>query len=416
MTNGGGLGVLAVDSLVDHRGRLAALSEATLARLDGALPATWSRANPVDIIGDAPPERYRAAMEAVLADEGVDAALVMNCPTAVASPAAAAEAVTAEVARARAEGLPQKPVAAMWMGADATVRDLFRKAGIPHFATETDAIHGLTQLFRLKEGMDRLTRPPASTPASLPAAAEPRREQASEVIRHCLAEGRQWLDPLEVKALLDAYGIAVSDVRLARSAAEAAVIAAGMLTGAKALAVKIHSIDITHKSDVDGVRLGLATPEAVAAEAAAILERAARLRPGARIAGVTLHPMIETLQARELIVGMAVDPTFGPVLLFGHGGTAVEVIADKALDLLPVDLDQARRLIAGTRVSRLLAGYRNVPPADREALALLLVRVSRLVEENSAIAGLDLNPVLCDADRAIALDARVQVAAVADRG
>jgi acetyltransferase len=410
VTNGGGLGVLAVDRLVDHGGRLASLSDPTIAALDGALPATWSRANPVDIIGDAPPERYRAAMEAVLADDGVDAVLVMNCPTAVASAEAAAGAAAEAVTRLRAEGLPPKPVAAMWMGADEAVRDIFRAAGIPHFATESDAVLGLTQLFRLKAGTDRLLLPP--TP--LPAAIEPRREEAASAIRQALSDGRDWLDPLEVKALLDAYGIAAADARLARDAQESAAIAAEMLRSAKALAVKIHSVDITHKSDVDGVRLGLATPEAVAAEAAAILERAARLRPAARIAGVTLHPMIETLQARELIVGMAVDPTFGPVLLFGHGGTAVEVIADKALALLPVDLDQARKLIGETRVARLLAGYRNVPPADREALALLLVRVSRLVEDNPEIVGLDLNPVLSDADRTIALDARVQVAAVAD--
>ncbi len=410
VTNGGGLGVLAVDRLVDRSGQLATLSESTLARLDEALPATCSRANPVDIIGDAPPARYRAAMEAMLADDGADAVLVMNCPTAVASPEAAAEAVTSAVVASRAAGLPQKPVAAMWMGADEKVRDLFRSAGIPHFATESDAILGLTQLFRLKAGMDRLTQPPAP----LPAAVRPQREQAEAAIRHGLSENREWLDPLEVKALLDAYGIAAADVRLARGTEEAAAIARSMLSDTKALAVKIHSVDITHKSDVDGVRLGLATPEAVAAETAAILERAARLRPGARIAGVTLHPMIETLQARELIVGMTVDPTFGPILLFGHGGTAVEVIADKALGLLPVDLDQARELIVETRVARLLAGYRNVPPADRETLALLLVRVSRLVEDNPEIIGLDLNPVLCDADRTIALDARVQVRAMAD--
>ncbi len=183
-----------------------------------------------------------------------------------------------------------------------------------------------------------------------------------------------------------------------------------MLTEAKALAIKIHSRDIVHKSDVDGVRLGIASPDAAAAAAADILARAAQLRPDARLAGVTLHPMIERPQARELIVGMATDPTFGPVIVFGHGGTAVEVIDDKALALLPLDIEQARELIARTRVARLLKGYRNVPAVDHDTIATLLVRVSRLVEDNPEIVGMDLNPVLADGRGAIVVDARVQIA------
>ncbi len=408
LTNGGGLGVLAVDRLMDFGGRLAELSETTLRTLDAALPPTWSKANPVDIIGDAAGDRYAAALGALLDDDQCDSVLVMNCPTAVTSSSDAAAAVIAATDAHRQTGRGRKPVFSMWMGADQPQRLAFEAHGIASFESEVGAVRGITHLMALHARKLALLIPPAA----LPAAIKPDREMASAAIREALADGRSWLDPVEAGDVLVAYGVPAPGVRLAATALDAARIAAVLLAEAPGLAVKIQSRDIIHKSDVDGVRLGLATPDAVAAAATDIMDRARRLRPEARIEGVTIQPMIQRVHARELIIGMTVDPTFGPVLLFGHGGTAVEVIGDKGLALLPLDFDQARTLIAETRVSRLLAGYRNVPPADRDAIAMLLVRVSRLVEDHPDIVGLDLNPVLADASGVIAVDARIQLQAI----
>jgi acetyltransferase len=410
LTNGGGLGVLAVDRLMDFGGRLATLSDATLAALDRALPPTWSKANPVDIIGDAPAERYKAALDALLEDDGCDAVLVMNCPTAVTSSAEAASAVIASARAHRTARGRRKPVFSVWMGGDQALRATFESDGIASFESEVDAVRGISHLMRLHGQQQALLAAPAPQPSAI----HPDRDKAAQAIRGALADGRTWLNPVEVADVLEAYGVAAPQAMLAATAPQAAAVARGMLTQAAGLAVKIQSRDIVHKSDVDGVRLGLATPEAAAAAATDIMERARRLRPNARIEGVTIQPMIQRTHARELIVGMTVDPTFGPVLLFGHGGTAVEVIDDKALALLPLDFDQARKLIAETRVSRLLAGYRNIPAADRDSVAMVLVRVSRLVEDNPEIVGLDLNPVLADATDAIAIDARIQVADIGD--
>jgi acetyltransferase len=405
LTNGGGLGVLAVDRHMDFEGQLASLSAATLVALDAALPATWSRSNPVDIIGDAPSARYVAALKALLDDDGNDAILVLNCPTAMASPEETAKAVIATVRDHRKAAARPKPVFAVWLGADQAQRNLFEVARIPSFESEAEAIQGinhLMELHRLSEDLVRVT-------ASLPEDITPDRATALRAIDACFADGRDWLDPIEVSKILTAYGVPGVPVRFARDAAEARTVAADMLGEAKALALKIQSRDIVHKSDIDGVRLGLASPDAAASATSEILERAKRLRPDARIGGVTLHPMVERPHARELFIGMTVDQTFGPVIVFGHGGTAVEIIDDKALALLPLDIAQARALIARTRVARLLKGYRNVPAVDHDLIAMLLVRISRLVEDNPEIVGIDLNPVLSDAAGAIVLDARIQV-------
>lgn len=409
LTNGGGLGVLAVDRILDLNGRLAELSVATMEALDKALPPTWSKANPVDIIGDAPAARYAAAMEALLAEPGCDAILAMNCPTALTSAAAAAEAVIDAVKAHRAKAGHAPPVFSVWLGADDSVRQRFHEAGIPSHDTEASAARGIMHLVEARRRRAALL----GVHAPLPEPILPERHVASAAIGAALAEGRGWLTPVENWETLRAYGVASVPVRLAANGREAAAIAGDILADGGGCAVKIHSRDISHKSDVDGVRLGLTTAESVRTAAEDILARARALRPQARIDGVTVQPMVIRPHAREVIIGMTVDPTFGPVIAFGHGGTAVEVIADRALQLLPVDLSQARALIAGTRVARLLAGYRNVPAADRDKLAMMLVRVSRLIEDNPEIIGLDLNPVLANETEALALDARIQVARLA---
>ncbi len=408
LTNGGGVGVLAVDRLVDLGGELASISPETMKKLDAALPPIWSRANPIDIAGDADEARYAVALELLLDDDANDAVLVMNVPTALASAADAAKSVIAVTERHRQKRAPAKPVFAMWIGESDTAAEAFEAASIPSYATESTAIFGFTYLVRYRESRDLLM----ATPPSLPQDFAPDVAAVRPVIEAVLREGRTWLDPVELTRLFSGYGIPITPAALARNADEAVAAAKPHLAGGTPVVLKIQSPDIVHKSEVGGVRLNLASENAVRQAATEILARARAAKPDARISGVTVFPMIVRPKARELIVGVADDPTFGPVIAFGQGGTAVEVISDKALALPPLDLALARSLIARTRVSRILKAYRNVPAADERAIELLLVKLAQLVADFPEIREIDLNPVLADETGVIAVDARVSVAPV----
>ena len=405
LTNGGGIGVLAVDRLIDLGGTLAALDEATVRRLDAVLPPTWSRSNPVDIVGDADASRYATALEALLSDHENDAVLVMNVPTALASSSEAADAVTRVLAQKPRPGAG-KPVLGVWLGREADALKSLEAAGVPTYTTEAGAVRGYTYLVRHREAQQALMETPPSLPEDFVVDAA----AAQAVVAGALAAGRQWLDPLEVTALLQAYGIPITPVTLAADPEAAVAAAAPLLAQGSPVALKILSPDIVHKSDVDGVRLNLVSEAAVRDAAAGILDRARQLRPQARIEGVTVHPMIVKAKARELIAGIADDATFGPVIVFGRGGTAVEVIDDKALALPPLDLRLAHDLISRTRVSRILKAYRDVPAADERAVALVLVKLAQLAADVPQVRELDINPLLADRDGVIAVDARVAIA------
>jgi len=409
LTNGGGVGVLAVDRLIDFGGRLAELSPETVKRLDAALPPTWSRANPVDVIGDADETRYAAALEGLLDDPANDAILVLNVPTTLGAPHAIAQRV-ADIAKAdRARRLPPKPVLAAWIGEDDTASATFSAASVPHYPTGVEAVRGFMHLVDYSKAQARLM----AAPPALPADFSPDVNAARLIVDGAVKAGRTWLDPVEATQVCEAYGIPIAATVAARDPDEAAKAAAPLLAEGKRVAVKIFSHDIVHKSDVDGVRLGLQREDEVRQAATEIIARARSLRPAARINGVTVHPMIERKGARELLVGVADDPTFGPIIAFGHGGTAVEIINDKSLALPPLDLNLARDLIARTRISRLLKAYRNVPAAQEDEVAIALVKLSHLVADLPEIREIDINPLLADEHGAIAVDARIAVALAA---
>jgi acetyltransferase len=408
LTNGGGIGVLAVDRLADLGGTLASISADAMARLDAVMPPIWSRGNPVDIGGDADAARYASALEVLLEDKDNDAVLVMNVPTALASASDAANAV-ADVSRTHAERwATPKPILAVWVGEDADAARSFNAVNMPHYATEANAVAGYMHLVRYRDALDALME----TPPSLPERSAPDLEAVRKIVRDAAAESRAWLDPIEVSRLLAAYAIPATPVELARTPDEAAALARPILADGKTVAVKILSPDIVHKSDVDGVRLNLNSEDAVRKAATEVLARASAMRPAARIVGVTVHPMILRPKARELIAGIADDATFGPVVVFGHGGTAVEVVDDKALALPPIDLKLARDLISRTRVSRLLKAYRNVPAVDEDAVALLLVNLAQMAADLPEIREVDFNPILVDENGPIVVDARIAVAPV----
>jgi acetyltransferase len=415
VTNGGGAGVLAVDDLISSGGRLALLPDGTITRLDKVLPATWSRSNPIDMIGDALPKRYEDTLDVVLADCEADAILVINCPTALASSTDAAQAVIDAIARAPSrERLP--PILTNWLGevAAAGGRRKFREAAIPTYESPTDAVRGFFYLWQYTQAQEALMRtPPRETERTHVA-----EEAARTIMRTAAAEGRTLLTEPEAKAVLSAYGIPTVATRVAGTPEDVERIAATLLDQTGSVAVKILSDDISHKSEIGGVRLGLRTPQDARHAAQRMQERAAELRPEARLKGFTVQPTLARPKAHELLVGVYEDRLFGPMILFGAGGTATEIIRDTAVALPPLDRELARDLMEQTRIFKLLKGYRDQPSTELSAIEETLVRLSQLVVDCPAVKELDINPLLADELEVIALDARIRIdpAAVETQG
>ncbi len=401
VTNGGGPGVMAADCATENGVPLAALSPQTIALLDTQLPSQWSRRNPLDIIGDAPPSRFRDATAAALADPGVDAVLAMYSPVAVTEPEAAARAV------AEAAMDSPKPVLAAWLGdiGPNPSQQYLEAHGIPNFYTPENAVEAFAYLEHYARNQAQLMEVPAAADAAEPRPADDL-SAAARIFARALAENRAILTEHEAKSLAAAFGLPVHRAVVAATR-EAAVDAASAM--GFPVVVKIHSRDITHKTDVGGVRLGLADAVAVAAAYDAIVESVRTRRPDAAIEGVVVEPMLRFAHQREVLVGVATDAVFGPVISFGAGGVAVEALADTAVALPPLNTALALDLISRTRMSRLLSGYREVPAADMGALAALLCGVSRMVCALPWIREMDFNPVLAHPGGAFIADARVVI-------
>ncbi|CAM3953801.1 bifunctional acetate--CoA ligase family protein/GNAT family N-acetyltransferase [Roseateles saccharophilus] len=405
MTNGGGAGVMVADAASALGVKLAQPSEALLRRLDAVLPPNWSHGNPIDIIGDAPARRYVDTLDALLDAPEAGALLFVHAPTAIVPSRDIAEACAPRIAAQRGR------VMSCWLGGAtiAPARRLFEEAGIADYETPEEAVRAfaLMQTYRRNQAVLRQT--PAAS-----AAAEPDLPRARRLIDAALGAGRPWLDEVDAKDLLDAYGIPVIATRRVPATPEAAAAAAREIDGPVAL--KIVSPDILHKSDAGGVRLDLHGDEAVRGAAVDMLERLRRERPQARIDGFSVQAMARRPHAQELIVGTHVDAIFGPVLLFGQGGTAVEVLGDRAVALPPLNRALARELIDRTRVARLLAGYRDRPPAQLDALCDALIAVARMLADLPELAELDINPLWADECGVLALDARVHLSAARPAG
>ena len=401
ITNGGGPGVMAADCAAENGIPLAALSPPTLASLDAALPAQWSHGNPVDLVGDASAERYRAATAAVLADPGVDAVLAMYTPIAVTAPEDAAAAVAAA-----AHG-SAKPVLGAWLGdiGASASRVLLDAHGVPNFYTPENAVEAFSFLCAYRRNQAQLLEVPAAL-AGAPGGARADLEAARAIRARALARGREALSEPETKALLAAFGIA--SARAIACVDRSAALEAARDIGYP-VALKILSPDIPHKSDAGGVRLDLENAERLGAAVDDMFARVRALRPAARPEGVVVEPMLRFAHGRELLVGVATDPVFGPVISFGAGGVAVEAVHDAALALPPLNALLARDLVSRTRISRLLTAYRDVPAADLDALAELLVAVSRMVCALPWIREMDLNPVIAHPAGAVVADARVAI-------
>lgn len=404
VTNGGGAGVLAVDRLVDCKGELPELSPETIARLDRALPSNWSRANPVDIIGDAPPGRYKEAVAAVAADANMDALLVLNCPTGLASASDAAKAVGALASSGTIAG---KPVLTCWLGGKSAIpaRHILQDSGLASFETPDDAAVAVSYLSDWSRAQKALMRVPTHGSEDV----HVNRERVFEIFQKVANEGRSILTEPEAKAALAAYEIPVPDMVEAPSVDDVEKLALKLLETSDKIVVKLLSRQISHKSDIGGVALNIDTAAAARAAAEKMVKRVAKERPDATIDGFTLQPMVVRKNAQELLLGMSRDPVFGPVILFGAGGTAVEVVADTATGLPPLDDVLAGDLIDRTRIGRLLAGYRDRPAANREAISRALNALSRMIVDFACIVSLDINPLIADSDGVVALDARIEI-------
>lgn len=404
VTNGGGAGVLAVDELLDRGCQIAELTPETLARLDAALPSNWSRSNPVDIIGDAKAERYVAAVRAVAEDPGVDLVLVMNCPTALAEPMDAAEGVSSVVENGLVNG---KPALATWLGQHAALsaRRRLNRAGIASLDTPSKAADAVEMLTQWRRSADLLLRNSGIEPI-----VDVDRGAVALILDGVARASRSMLTEPEAKAVLAAYGIAVPRTLKVASVAAVGEAAADLLASGGQVAVKMLSGTLTHKSDLGGVILGLDTAAAAQAAAQQITDRLTAHGHAGALEGFSVQQMVVRPLAEELLVGVTTDPVFGPVLMFGAGGVSVEVVRDTTMELLPVDDGLAEDMIARTRISGLLAGYRNRPEADRAAIVSALKAVSQLVTDFPQIAAIDINPLLADSDGVVALDARVELA------
>ena len=408
VTNAGGAGVLAVDRLMQIGGTLADLSPETRAALAGLLPADWRPGHPVDIDGDAAPERYAEVVACVAADPGVDVVLVMNCPSARASSRAAAAAVAGLTERGM---VARKPVLGCWLGGPSArrARAALRSSGIAAYdnpAAAAAAVGHLTNWGRAQAALLRVPDRGARAEAT-PAGA---RAAVAAIFAAVAAEGRAWLTEPEARAAVAAYGIPTGDLRLAADPEAVAAAAAALLgAGHAEVVVKLVSPDLLHKSDVGAVALDLASPGAAAGAAAEMATRVTATRPGIAHRGFLVEPMVRRGRGMELILGVHRDAVFGPVILFGSGGVAVEITRDTAIGLPPLDTTLAAGLIGRTRAGRLMAGYRGEAPVDSGAVQGALIALSHMIEDFPCLRSLDINPLVALPEGVLALDASIEI-------
>jgi len=388
LTNSGAVGIMATDALMLGGGRLAPLKSETLAALNAALPSYWSHANPIDILGDATPQRYRLAFEACAKDANVQGILVLLTPQALTDPTETARQLSSFA------HLPNKPLLACWMGG-AAVRagiDLLNRAGIPTFDAPEPAIRAFLNMVQYRRNQELLYETP---PASSEDGSTPDTRRVSSILQGVRATGRTLLTEVESKEVLSAYGIPVVPAIACKTADEA--VAAAKKIGYP-VALKLLSSTITHKSEVGGVRLNLPDEQAVRAAFAAI-------ESSDGFEGVSVQPMVHD-RGYELIIGSSLGRQFGPVILFGCGGVLAEVFQDRTLGLPPGQRAIERRLMERTKMYEALQGVRGQRPVNLEALETLLVRFSQLLVDFPEIQEVDLNPVLATPERVVALDAR----------
>lgn len=396
VTNAGGPGVMATDALLQCGGELAELAPETVAALDDVLPPHWSHGNPIDVLGDALPERFQQAIELVVEDKNVDAVLATLSPQAMTDPTRTAELVGISAAKTR------KPVLAVWMGGRSVEpgRELLNRAGIATYDSPDRAVRAFTYLYSYKRNREILYE----TPRQVPLDKWLDERKANEQVEELLGHGRRTLTEMESKSLLSAYGVLSTTPLPAHTSLEAIKIARQV---GYPVVMKVHSPQILHKTEVHGVVTGVSSDEKTSRVFREIVSRARHMRPDAKVEGVTIQPMITSAEGIELIIGAKRDPVFGAVMMVGAGGVTAEVLHDRALELPPLNERLARRMLESLKIRPLLEGYRGRGPVHMSRLIETLMRISYLIADNPTILELDVNPLLVTPDGVTALDARV---------
>lgn len=399
ITNGGGAGVMAADRVAELNVSLAKLSEDSLAQLNKVLPSEWSHQNPIDVIGDAPPERYHAALDICIKDTNIDGVLTMLVPVAMSNPLKVAEQVIAD---AKASN---KPILACWMGEEQVKSswELFAKHKLPYFYTPEEAVEAFSYLADYQHNQKLLMQiPEPSTPE-----AKPDITIARQIIESALAESRTMLTTIESKKILKSFYIPVNQP-IEVSNVEDAIKSAKSL--GFPVVMKINSPDISHKQDAGGVALNIINEEAVRVTFNKLVSNAKNFMPNANILGVTVEPMFKSANDRELMIGVISDKVFGPIISFGAGGTFVEIMKDRALALPPLNQFIAKHLIAQTQISKILGEFRHMPAVNLDIIINTLLRVSEMICELPEIQEMDINPFTINEKGAMAIDARIVIA------
>ena len=400
ITNAGGPGVMAIDALVARSGKLAELNQKTMETLNNILPHYWSRSNPVDILGDAKADRYKAVVEACLEDKNVDGLLIIYTPQAVADSAEIAKSL---VDLCKSRGYCNKTILTSFMGYEQVqeANRIFNENNIPTYSTPEQAVKTYLYMYQYKRNLELLYE----TPEELPVDIVPPRRPLMVIMRNAALEDREMLTEAEAKKLLETYNIPTVKTLTAKTADEAAISASQI---GYPIVLKILSPQIVHKTDAGGVVLDINSEAELRKAFDLIIRRAKEYNPDAEIQGVTVQRMLKK-QGCEVIIGAKTDSLFGPVILFGMGGIGVEFLKDIAIGIPPLNKTLARRIMEKTKVYQLLKGYRNVPPANIKLLEEILTRFSQMLVDFPQIKEVDINPLLIDEKNAFALDARVAI-------
>jgi acetyltransferase len=400
ITNAGGPGVMATDALVAKGGKLAKLSQKTMDILNGVLPSFWSKGNPIDILGDAKADRYKAAVEACLNDGNVDGILIIFTQQAVGESTGIADAIIELV---RSKAYQSKTILTSFMGYDAVqeANRMFNANNIPTYSTPEQAIKTYMYMYQYERNLELIYE----TPEELPVDAAPPKRPIMVILRNAATEGREILTEDEVRRLLKYYNFPVVATAVATTADEAVASARQM---SYPVVLKILSPEIIHKTEAGGVILDIHSEAEVRQAFSMIVQRAKAYNPNAQIIGVTVQPMIER-KGYEVIIGGKTDPLFGPVILFGMGGVGVELFKDYSLGLPPLNTTLIRRMMEETKVYQLLKGYRNVPPANLKLLEETMLLFSQLLIDFPQIKEIDINPLLINEKEAFILDARIKL-------
>ncbi|WP_058440857.1 bifunctional acetate--CoA ligase family protein/GNAT family N-acetyltransferase [Legionella brunensis] len=398
ITNGGGAGVMAADCTSDLNIRLSSLTDNTLSYLNSLLPKHWSHHNPIDILGDATPERYYKVVDACLDDENCDGLLVILVPVSIAQPLKVAKQMV-ELSQKT-----DKPILVCWMGKEQVKSSwsLFSKHKIPSFTTPETAVGAFSYLSDYYHNQQLLLQVPE--PIIYQSQADVAGAQL--IIENAAREHRKIITTMESKAILKAFGIPITPTFIAQTAAEALIAAESI---GFPVVMKIYSPNITHKQDVGGVQLSITNAEAVCEFFNQLTSNAKKMKPDAHIIGVTVEQMYKTPNDRELMIGVIQDPVFGPTINFGAGGSLVEIMQDRAIALPPLNQYLVKNLIARTRITKLLGEFRNKPAVNLKAIEDLLLRVSEMVCELPQIQEMDINPLIVNEKEIIAVDARIVI-------